>query len=168
MIDIVLRGNERDMLGTLGQRALILRKDLDYSQRDVVDYLKSHGVDIDYSHYSRIENDKALPSIPVLIAMVKVLNCTSDYLLLISDEAHARDDTNDVFVTPEANEAGSIIDTLDDDMRQHVLATAKVIQSIDTERKELHAELVELLSEQISLLSGKKRQQATALLARLS
>lgn len=56
----VVESSESFMLETLGQRALILRKDLSYSQRDVVDYLRGYAVEIDYSHYSRIENDHAV------------------------------------------------------------------------------------------------------------
>lgn len=155
------------MLETLGQRALILRKDLSYSQRDVVDYLKGYSVEIDYSHYSRIQNDKALPSIPVLIGMAKVLGCTTDYLLTLSDEPQARKGPTDVFLTPEANQIGDLVDSMDEDMRQHALHNTQVLRTIDTERRELHSEIAELLMEQISLLSGQKQKRVSSLLTRL-
>jgi hypothetical protein len=38
---------------------------------------------------------------------------------------------------------------------------------INEERRELHAEIAELLEEQITLLSGQKRQKIESLLGRL-
>ena len=76
---------EGEMLETTGKRLAALQRDLEYSNKDVVDYMRSYGADIDYSHYSRMVNDKALPSVQVLAAVCKVLNCSSDYLLLLSD-----------------------------------------------------------------------------------
>jgi transcriptional regulator with XRE-family HTH domain len=158
---------EGEMLETMGKRLIALQGDLDYSNKDVVDYMKSYGADIDYSHYSRITRDKALPSVQVLTALCKVLDCTSDYLLLLSDTPQ-HIPAPDVFITTEANEIGAMIDRMDIDMRAHVLRITGELLRINEERRELHAEIADLLGEQIGLLSGQKREKAEWLLGRLS
>lgn len=157
---------EAEMLETTGKRLAALQRDLEYSNRDVVDYMKTYGSDIDYSHYSRIVNDRALPSVPVLISLCKVLNCTADYLLLLSD-APEHLPAPDVFTTREANDIGAMVDRMDEDMRGQVVHMAGAMLKINEERRELHAEIAELLEEQIDLLSGQKRQKVESLLSRL-
>lgn len=159
---------EGKMLETTGERLAAVQRDKGLNGKEVTDYLRSYGIEIDPSHYSRIMNNKALPSVQVLKALAQVLGCTTDYILCLP----WADDPNpspapDVFMAPEANEVGNIMDQMDEDVRRHVLHMATAMLRMNEERRELHGEIAELLEEQIVLLSGQKRQKVESLLGRL-
>lgn len=162
---------EESMKDTTGTRLLSLQKQKEWNGKEITDYLRNYGVDIDPSHYSRLLNDKALMSVQVLKALALLLECTTDFILCMP---YADDPkpfpAPDVFMTPEANKVGEIMDRMDDDMRSQMVHMAEAMLRINEERKELHAEISELLREQIEadLLSGQKRQKVESLLGRLS
>lgn len=161
--------NEENMLDSTGKRLAMLQNELGYNNKDVVEYLKGYGIEIDPSHYSRLVNDKALPSVQVLRALAQVLEATTDYILVMPGaDDPARIPAPDAFMTEDANRVGAMVDRMDEDMRKLMIDMVSEMLRLNEERRELHAEIAELLEEQITLLSGQKRQKVESLLGRLS
>lgn len=156
------------MLDTMGQRLTALQRQREWSNKDVTELLKGYGIDIDPSHYSRLVNDKSLPSVQVAIALAKLFETTIDFVLGMewATDEH-RIVAPDAFITNEANAIGVMLDRMDVDMRKRALHIVGELLEINDERRNLHADIAELLGEQINLLSGQKRQQIETLLGRL-
>lgn len=75
-----------ELLNTTGKRLRALRLERDVSQIELVRRLEGVGVSIQNSYISRIEKEDLTPSAEVLVGIAQVLNTTTDFLLLLSDE----------------------------------------------------------------------------------
>lgn len=74
-------------LNTTGKRIRILRQEREMKQDAVALELKKMGIDIGRSHISKLETDpNARPSAQVIAGLAQVLNTTTDYLLLLTDD----------------------------------------------------------------------------------
>ncbi len=71
---------------TMGKRIRILRDDRQLSQTDMAVLMGAYGAAVNPSYLSQIEADAKLPRLPVLRAIARVLETTTDYLLLLSDD----------------------------------------------------------------------------------
>lgn len=123
------------MLDSFGGRAMIARKKLGISQKEVVERLEERGVTITRAHYSKIEGNKVNPSRDVVEAMCYVLRCSSDWLMKLPD-----------FEQPEAHRqsVGLPIDDLDDDIKQSCINMYQTMVQWNTERKTLQNRLYEI------------------------
>lgn len=71
---------------TTGKRIRILREDRELNQTELARRMAELGVGVDPSYLSQIEGDSKTPRLPVLAAIARALETTTDYLLLLSDE----------------------------------------------------------------------------------
>lgn len=73
-------------LPSLGQRVSKLREDFDWNQTRLAEALRASGTPVDRSTISRIEDGSRRPSHELLTALAKVLETSTDYLLLLTDD----------------------------------------------------------------------------------
>lgn len=73
-------------MNSTGKRIKILRGEKGWNQGDFIQELSRLGSDIKQSSMSQIENDINYPSMDLMINIVKALDTTADYLLLLSDD----------------------------------------------------------------------------------
>lgn len=66
-----------ELMETLGQRLKRLRENAGFNQVEAAVALE---IEIDRSHLSKIENDKALPSWPLMCAFSDLYNVSTDYI----------------------------------------------------------------------------------------
>lgn len=78
---------KREFLNTVGKRIRWLRQGLEMNQGDLSYALKGVGVEIGSSYVSELERSNRIPSGEVLAGLAKVLGCTTDYLLMLTDES---------------------------------------------------------------------------------
>jgi transcriptional regulator with XRE-family HTH domain len=74
------------LLNTTGKRVRLLRQDLRMNQATVGLELKKLGVDISQTYISKLENNDVVPNGRVIAGLAQVLNTTTDYLLLLTDD----------------------------------------------------------------------------------
>lgn len=77
---------------TTGKRIKLHREDLGLRQEDVVKLLMDQGIEIGQSRLSRIEQQKNAPSGEIVAGLARVLNVSTDYLLLLTDDPIRHDD----------------------------------------------------------------------------
>jgi len=112
----------------MGKRLRILREDQGINQTELAQRMADMGAGIDPSYLSQIEADAKMPRLPVLAAIVRALNTTSDYLLLLSDQpATAAPDEPPNYFSEEADEAARLIDAMQPARRAEALALLRVI-----------------------------------------
>lgn len=70
----------------IGKRLRMLRKQADWSQQDVANEMARLGLDVHQTHVSAMEGRGTMPSISVLIGLVKVYNTNADYILGLTDD----------------------------------------------------------------------------------
>lgn len=76
---------EKQLLNTVGKRIRILRQDMGYSQEGLTHQLASIGVEMGRSYISELERTNKVPSRDIIAGLAKVLETTTDYLLLVTD-----------------------------------------------------------------------------------
>jgi len=151
------------MLETTGKRMRALRYDLELEQREVVEIMARHGVEIVPSHYSKMENDTTKPSINVLVAIAKALGTTPNYLSLYDDDPRGHNE-KDLKFSAEADDVAEIMDKLDSDNRQFLLAIAQYLQKLDQEQRDADEMIISLLSNNMPHLpNGEQRRAKSAI-----
>lgn len=73
-------------LNTTGKRIRVLRQDLDLTQSEVARQMTKLGTKINASYISTLEGNDKMPSGEVLRGLARVLQTTTDYLLLLTDD----------------------------------------------------------------------------------
>ncbi len=81
-----IRGGMVDFLNTTGKRVRILRQDLRMNQGTLIHELGKQGIEIGQTYISKIENNDVVPSGRVIAGLAQVLQTTTDYLLLLTDD----------------------------------------------------------------------------------
>lgn len=76
----------KQFLDTVGKRIRILRQDLGLNQAELVNHLEKQGIEVGRSYISELERTSKVPSGTVLAGLARVLNTTTDYLLLLSED----------------------------------------------------------------------------------
>ena len=77
---------------TTGKRIKLHREDLGLRQEDVVRLLMEQGIEIGQSRLSRIEQQQHAPPGEIVAGLAKILNVSTDYLLLLTDDPTQHDD----------------------------------------------------------------------------
>ena len=72
---------------TFGRRVRILREDMGLSQTELVDRLEGIGVKLRQTYLSELERTNKTPTGDVVAGLAKTLNTTTDYLLMMNDDA---------------------------------------------------------------------------------
>ena len=87
---LVVMKQQDEMLRSFGRRFQLLRQDKDLSQTAIAAMLQGYGISITASHLSLVEKNKRNVSVDLLVALARLLETSTDYLLvLIGNAAHA-------------------------------------------------------------------------------
>ena len=80
---IASMSKQDDMLKSFGRRFQLLRQEKDLSQTAIAAMLQSYGVNITASHLSLVKKNKRNVSIDLLVALARLLETSTDYLLVL-------------------------------------------------------------------------------------
>lgn len=124
---------------TMGKRIRILRDDRQLSQTDMAVLMGAYGAAVNPSYLSQIEADAKLPRLPVLRAIARVLETTTDYLLLLSDDplplvAQTEPDAGHG-ISEEAQEIAGLVDALPAWRRRELANWLRYVLSIGEETR---------------------------------
>lgn len=130
----------REFLNTFGKRIMILRRDHGLTQEQLAELLEQrYGVTVRNTWISTLEAAKTnkMPATDVVVALAKALNTTTDYLLLVSDDAKkSKNNDEPVYISPQADEAANLIDELRDPIwRDYCVAAIKQLVKEYEERQ---------------------------------
>lgn len=136
---------------TLGKRTRLLRMDLNLKQGELAE-----RIGIRHSYMSGIENDKANPTGEVLAKLADALGTSTDYLLLLTDDAtRSQDNAAPTFLSEEAEQAAAMIDEMYPDLRRQAVAAVRGIYSHYEEHARRDRLIMDLLNS-IEALNGPK------------
>lgn len=122
--------NER-FFDTFGKRIKVLREDLGLTQEDVRKGLLRLGVEIGQSYLSEIERSKKMPNGEVIVGLAKVLRTSTDYLLLLTDNADPHIGATTVSIVSE-----------DEDERRVLSELVELAQEVNRPEQNLLLEIV--------------------------
>lgn len=74
------------LLNSTAKRVRILRIHKGLNQTEVEKALNEKGFLVKSGYLSNIESKDALPSTRLLVALAQILGCSTDYLLLLTDD----------------------------------------------------------------------------------
>lgn len=129
--------NTTDYLGSMGKRLRIHREEMGLSQIDLVDRMRTYGVDVKSQHISGLERSGKSPSVQVLAAIARALETSTDYLLMLTDDPRPIDE-RDVAIagfSPEADELARIVDGLPPFRRAEILAHAQMVEVMERDNQ---------------------------------
>ena len=149
---------------TMGKRIEALLVSSEMSQKELTDAMRRHGASVTGSFVSQVVRGHKSMSVDNLVALVKALDTTLDYVVL-GEGAPMLPASNGelVYYSPEADQIARIIDAMPPDARQYCLAFAK--QFAEYRQRARDAEQAALM-ERVEELVG--REQARRLDAALS
>lgn len=113
---------------TLGERLSSRRKELRLTNGQVATYLG-----ISRAHVSDLENDKAKPSIDLLMRLAGLYKTTAGYLLEGIEGARA---TEDAEVVRARSESLAVFDDLSPEYREILARTAAMLRGLDRQSQE--------------------------------
>lgn len=120
-----------------------------------------HAINLDQAQYSRMERDSASVTDKVLLAISKVYGINVHTLLTGEDVAA----DIEVFITPEANEVGVMLDQMDEDLREAILDLTKDL--LKQERRSLQNEIGAYLQDDIDKANKYQQQQIKSILSKI-
>ena len=121
----VMSKQQDEMLRSFGRRFQLLRQEKDLSQTAIAAMLEGYGIKITPSHLSLVEKNKRNVSVELLVALARLLETSTDYLLVLTDNPAPRDSTDVVlYISREADELAQLVDSLPPETRRLLLATA--------------------------------------------
>lgn len=136
------KGFDMNLLDSLGGRLMIARKSQGLTAIELIERLKTQKeITITSAHMSRIENDKARPSLDLLEAIADILNESIDNLLGRNISSVKGVINADVFISEEANQGGALIDKMSPDLRTFAIQILTNIDTIDQMFKEKNENL---------------------------
>lgn len=162
---IAVMGKQDEMLRSFGRRFQLLRQEKDLSQTAIAAMLQSYGVNITASHLSLVEKNKRNVSIDLLVALARLLETSTDYLLVLTDDPTPADKKDVVpYISREADDMALLIDSLPPETRRMLLAAAHAW--VQHERQRISDEWVSLLSAIERSVGRDKRREIEAALLR--
>lgn len=138
-MQLLKRINAVDMqrfFGTLGKRVRILREDRGMDQKQLARAVKQQGVKMENPQVSKIESGTSKPTVDGLRALAVALECSADYLLLLTDDPQARANSGAEvnYITPEADAVARLVDSMDATTRRQVQAiVTRIAMPADSE-----------------------------------
>lgn len=162
---LVVMRQQDEMLRSFGRRFQLLRQDKDLSQTAIAAMLHSYGIDITPSHLSLVEKNKRNVSIDLLVALARLLETSTDYLLVLTDDPTPADKKEIVpYLSREADDMAQLMDSLPPETRRMLLAAAHAW--VQHERQRISDEWVSLLSAIERSVGRDKRREIEAALMR--
>lgn len=144
---------------TFGKRLRDLRGDYEWTQQQLAERIEAEAhITIGQNYISQLENGRALPSMPVAVALARVLHTTLDYLMLLSDNPEPPDG-QPIYITPEADELARLVDTLPAEARAELLAIARRLARPVVGRAEREREALWWLT-RVEAAAGPSARQA--------
>ena len=105
----IMSKQQDEMLRSFGRRFQLLRQEKDLSQTAIAAMLEGYGVSITPSHLSLVEKNKRNVSVELLVALARLLETSTDYLLVLTDNPAPRDSTDVVpYISREADAAARL------------------------------------------------------------
>ena len=83
---LVVMNKQDEMLRSFGRRFQLLRQEKDLSQTAIAAMLQGYGISITPSHLSLVEKNKRNVSVDLLVALARLLETSTDYLLVLTDD----------------------------------------------------------------------------------
>lgn len=119
-------GYRKMRIDSPGKRLRDLRTDAGLTQDELTDEIERvSGVRIGQNAISQMENDRSHPSMPVAIALAKVLHTTLDFLMMLTHDPEVPNEEPERYISPQADEAARLIDAMDAEARNQVLAIVR-------------------------------------------
>lgn len=154
-----------EMLRSFGRRFQLLRQDKDLSQTAIAAMLQGYGISITPSHLSLVEKNKRNVSIDLLVALARLLETSTDYLLVLTDDPSPPDKSDVVpYLSREADDMAQLMDSLPPETRRMLLSAAHAW--VAHERQRIADEWVSLLSAIERSVGRDKRREIEAALMR--
>jgi transcriptional regulator with XRE-family HTH domain len=127
-------GMTNKYLDTFGKRVRILRQERGWRQQDLVDALQDVGAAIGRTYVSEWERTEKTPTGDIVAALARVLDTTTDYLLLLTDDAERPGAVQDEVdaISEEAEEVAQVVDSMTPERRQDVLAIVRALHQEDS------------------------------------
>lgn len=154
-----------EMLRSFGRRFQLLRQDKDLSQTAIAAMLQGYGITITPSHLSLVEKNKRNVSVDLLVALARLLETSTDYLLVLTDDPSPPDKSDVVpYLSREADDMAQLMDSLPPETRRMLLSAAHAW--VQHERQRIADEWVSLLSAVERSVGRDKRREIEAALMR--
>lgn len=127
-----------DLAKTIGERVKKLRdEELKISQEDLARQLGDFGREVTQGQIGHIESGRKLPSIPLLVAMVRKFETSSDYLLGLTDNQLSPADIEEELRTGGlGGRLGEIFGQLPADKRQQVATFAEALLIVERQGRD--------------------------------
>ena len=166
---IKIMGNQIELLASLGKRLRLLREDRELTQTGIAAMLSSYGVDITPSHLSLVEKNKRNPSVELLVGLAKLLETSTDYLLMMTDDPSPTGSAGNgsiapMYISEEADDIARIMDSLPPETRRMILAAVRAW--LQHERQRVADEWSSLLSVVEQSVGREKRREIESALLR--
>ena len=162
---IASMSKQDDMLKSFGRRFQLLRQEKDLSQTAIAAMLQSYGITITPSHLSLVEKNKRNVSVDLLVALARLLETSTDYLLVLTDDPSPPDKVDIVpYLSREADDMAQFMDSLPPETRRVLLAAAHAW--VQHERQRISDEWVSLLAAIEKSVGREKRREIEAALLR--
>lgn len=113
-----------ELLNTTGKRIRALRGRKGITQTELAEIL-----DVAPSYVSQMESDKRLPAVENLIKLANMLDCTTDHILMLSDDV-TPDVAQASYSTPEAKQAAELIDSLPEQQRAFCVELVNLVAKV--------------------------------------
>lgn len=127
--------------------------------------LRGYGINITPSHLSLVEKNKRNVSVDLLVALARLLETSTDYLLVMTDDPTPPDKRDIVpYLSREADDMAQLMDSLPAETRRMLLAAAHAW--VQHERQRISDEYVALLSAIERSVGREKRREIEATLVR--
>jgi transcriptional regulator with XRE-family HTH domain len=146
------------MADTMGKRLKIAMMEQDLRQVDIIEQLRSYGIELSKAQLSKIVNDEVVtPNIEFLRAIKRLLGLSLDYII---DGEEPTAQPADHFMTDEANAIGALVDKLPIELRTVLLDVAQLLYRLHTDQRKKEEELISLLEDNINLMGNGHRRIA--------
>ncbi|MCB0146076.1 MAG: helix-turn-helix domain-containing protein [Caldilinea sp.] len=143
--------NDTVLDDSTGARIRLARKKKGYSQVKVAALLQEIGVSIVPSYLSQMESGDKLPGLEVFIGLVRVLDTSADYLLMLSDspclQAAGTKPTTPQF-SDEALEVALVVNDLSPDARELCLSMFRPVAEYDQRQKQVIKSLARMIPQE--------------------
>lgn len=173
------------VLDTMGDRILDLLKSqgradrgTDYEQQELMEWLtgeklapngERYSFNIDRSHVSRLVRNKIKnPPWDELGAICDIFHTDLEWLVrgkIIP--AEEKEESADIFMTPEAGMVALLVDSMEEENRQFILSVATYIGRLDNDARQWDYEIAKILARNIEQLPNGDRARARLLLSQI-
>lgn len=153
----------REFFNTFGKRVRVLREDRGWTQEQLADALRQYDVSVRNTWISTLEKARTnkLPATDVVVALARALGTTTDYLLMMTDDASSIKSHEPMHISEEADVAARLIDELRDPTWRGYCVEA--VRDIRQEYDKRNADLIRIAH----IIANMRAKGATELAAHI-